>query len=139
MVYVTNRVTIRVLNGKTLYQCFMDDVFGEKQEYIPLVSYIRVIGCKTYVLIEKEKRIILEKLAPCAEVGILVGFKGHYIYRVYIPLKCRVVRTSHCRFDEGQGLITESNGTDLSLLDRPDTRGNSDSNQDCEDTSISLS
>jgi hypothetical protein len=117
----------------------MDDVFGEKPEHIPLASYIRVIGYKTYVLIEKEKRVVLEKLAPCAEVGILVGFKGHYIYRVYIPSKRRVVRTSYCRFDKGQGLITESNGTDLSLLDRPDTRGNGDGNQDFEDTSISLS
>jgi hypothetical protein len=79
MVYVTNRVTTRVLNGKTLYQCFIDDVFGEKQEHIPLVSYIRVIGYKTYVLIEKEKHITLEKLAPRAEVSILVGFKGHHI------------------------------------------------------------
>jgi hypothetical protein len=128
MVYVTNRVAIRVLNSKTLYQCFIDDVFGEKQEHIPLVSYIRVIGYKTYVLIEKEKRVILEKLVPRAEVGILVGFKGHYIYRVYIPSKRRVVRTSYCRFDEGQGLITESNGTDLSLPDRPNTRSNGDSN-----------
>jgi hypothetical protein len=103
----------------------MDDVFGEKLEHIPLVSYIRVIGCKTYVLIEKEKRIALEKLAPCAKVGILVGFEGHYIYHIYIPSKRRVVYTSHCRFDEGQGLIIESNGIDLSLPDRSDIRGNS--------------
>jgi hypothetical protein len=139
MVYITNRVATRVLNGKTLYQCFMDDVFGEKPEYIPLVSHIRVIGYKTYVLIEKEKRVVSEKLAPRAEVGILVGFEGHYIYRVYIPLKRRVVRTSHCRFDEGQGLIIESNGTDLSLPDRPDTRGDGQGNQDFEDTGISPS
>jgi hypothetical protein len=112
-----------VLNGKTLYQCFIDDVFGEKPEYIPLVSYIRVISYKTYVLIEKEKRIVLEKLVPRAKVGILVGFKGHYIYRVYIPLKRRVVYTSHCCFNEEQGLITESNGTNLSLPDCPNTRG----------------
>jgi hypothetical protein len=117
----------------------MDDVFGEKPEHIPLVSHIRVIGCKTYVLIEKEKRVASEKLAPRAEVGILVGFEEHHIYRVYIPLKRRVVRTSHCRFGKGQGLITESNGTDLSLPDRPNTRGNSDGNQDFEDTGISLS
>jgi hypothetical protein len=128
-----------VLNSKTLYQCFIDDVFSEKQEHIPSVSHIRVIGYKTYILIEKENRIILEKLAPRAKVSILVGFKGHYIYRVYIPLKRRVVRTSHCRFDEGQGLIIESNGTDLSLPDRPNIRGNSQGNQDFEDTSISPS
>jgi hypothetical protein len=117
----------------------MDDVFGEKQEHILLVSYIRVIGYKTYVLIEKEKRIVLEKLAPRAKVSILVGFKGHYIYRVYIPSKHRVIHTSHCRFDKGQGLITESNGTDLSLLDRPNIRGNGQGNQDFKDTSISPS
>jgi DNA-binding XRE family transcriptional regulator len=104
-----------------------------------LVSYIRVIGCKTYILIEKEKYIILEKLILCTEVSILVGFKGHYIYCVYIPLKRRVIRTSHCRFDEGQGLITESNNTDLSLLDRSNIRGDSQGNQDFEDTGISPS
>jgi hypothetical protein len=128
-----------VLNSKTLYQCFIDDVFGEKQEHIPLVSYIRVIGYKTYVLIEKEKRITLEKLAPYTEVSILVGFKGHYIYRVYIPSKHRVVHTSYYCFDEGQGLITESNNTDLSLPDCPNIRGNGQGNQDFEDTSISPS
>ena len=139
MVHVTNRVATRVLNGKTPYQCFMDDVFGEKQEHIPSVSHIRVIGCKTYVLIEKEKRVTLEKLAPRAKVGILVGFKGHYIYYVYIPSKYKVVYTSHYRFDKGQGLITESNGTDLSLPDCPNTRGDGQGNQDFEDTSISPS
>jgi hypothetical protein len=79
MVHVTNRVITRVLNSKTLYQCFIDNVFGEKPEYILLVSYIRVIGYKTYILIDKEKRVVSEKLAPRAKVGILVGFKGHYI------------------------------------------------------------
>jgi hypothetical protein len=73
------------------------------------------------------------------EVGILIGFKGHYIYRVYIPLKRRVVRTSHYRFNKGQGLIIESNSTDLSLPDRLNTRGNSQGNQDFKDTSISPS
>jgi hypothetical protein len=139
MVYITNRVATRVLNSKTLYQCFIDDVFSEKPEHIPLVSHIRVIGYRTYVLIEKEKRIASEKLAPRAKVGILVGFEGHYIYYVYIPLKRRVIHTSHYHFDKGQGLIIESNGTDLSLLDRPNTRGNGQGNQDFKDTSISLS
>ena len=137
MVYITNRVTTRVLNSKTLYQCFIDDVFSEKPKHIPLVSHIRVIGYKTYILIEKEKRIALEKLAPQAKVSILVGFKGYHIYRVYIPSKHRVVRTSHYRFDEGQGLITESNGTDLSLPDRLNTRGDGQGNQNFKDISIS--
>jgi hypothetical protein len=69
----------------------------------------------------------------------LVGFKRHYIYRVYIPLKHRVVRTSHYRFDKGQGLITESNSINLSLPDRPNTKGDGNGNQDFKDTSISPS
>ena len=117
----------------------MDNVFSEKQEHIPSVSHIKVIGYKTYILIEKEKYIILEKLAPYAEVSILIGFKGHYIYCIYIPLKRRVVRTSHYRFNKGQGLITESNSIDLSLPDRPNIRGNSNRNQDFKDTGISPS
>jgi hypothetical protein len=123
MVHITNCVATRVLNSKTPYQCFMDDIFGEKPEHILLVSHIRVISYKTYILIEKEKRIVSEKLAPRAKVSILVGFKGHYIYYVYIPSKRRVIRTSYYRFDKGQGLIIKSNSTDLSLPDCPDTRG----------------
>ena len=46
-----------------------------------------------------------------AEVGILVGYEGNYIFKVYVPSRKgapenRVVRSSNVRFDEG-GLITK--------------------------------
>jgi hypothetical protein len=127
------------LNNKTPYQCFINDVFNKKPKHILSVFYIRVIDYKTYILIEKEKRITLKKLTLYIEVNILISFKGHYIYRVYILLKRRVVRTSHCRFNEGQGLITESNNIDLSLSDRLDMKSNNNRNQDFKDTSLSPS
>ena len=122
-----------VLEGKTLYQWFIDDIFGKKASHIPSVAYIRVLGRRTYVFIEKEKRVQSQKLAPRAEVGILVGFEGHHIYRVYVSSRRKVIRTSHCRFDEGQGLITDCEEDRLTMPDLQAIRGD-DRNQDVEDT-----
>ena len=46
-----------------------------------------------------------------AKVGILVGYKGSHIFRVYVPsrrgpVESRIVRSLNVRFDEG-GLITK--------------------------------
>jgi hypothetical protein len=75
---------------------------------VPSVAHFRVLGYKVYVLIEKERRVQSQKLAPRAEVGILVRYEGASIYRVYMPSRARdkIVRSSHVRFDEG-GLVTE--------------------------------
>jgi hypothetical protein len=35
--------------------------------------------------IPKERRVKSAKLAPHAEEGYLIGFKGSKIYRVYLP------------------------------------------------------
>ncbi len=41
-------------------------------------------------------------------MGILVGYKGVYIYRVYMPSRARdkIMYTSYVCFDEG-GFVTE--------------------------------
>ena len=77
-------------------------------DYILSITHFRVLGCKVYVLIEKEYYIQSQKLAPRAEVGILIGYEGVSIYRVYMPSRARdkIVYSSHIRFDKG-GLITE--------------------------------
>jgi hypothetical protein len=51
---------------------------------------------------------VSRKLAARVKVGILVGYEGVYIYRVYMPSRARdkVIRSSHVRFDEG-GFVTE--------------------------------
>jgi hypothetical protein len=54
-----------------------------------------------YTNIPKERRVKSAKLDPHAEEGYLVGFEGSHIYRVYLPGRSqKIVRTSHCVFDE---------------------------------------
>jgi hypothetical protein len=50
-------------------------------------------------------------VTECAEVGILVDYKGSYIFKVYVllrrgPVKGRIVRFLNVRFNE-EGLITK--------------------------------
>ena len=49
------------------------------------------------------------KVAARAKVGILIGYKGSYIFKVYIPLKKgpvknRIVQSSNIKFNK-KGLI----------------------------------
>jgi hypothetical protein len=103
-VYISNRVATTKHN-KTPIQWFLDDIFGAKEKHIPSLSNIRILGCKAYVYIQKEQRVTSRKLAPRAKIGILVGFEGNKIYRVYVPGRRDIVRTSHVTFDES-GMIT---------------------------------
>jgi hypothetical protein len=43
------------------------------------VSYFRVLSYKVYILIEKEQQVKSNKVAPCAKMDILVGYKSHNI------------------------------------------------------------
>jgi hypothetical protein len=114
VVHITNRTATSLLEGVTPYQALADFV-DETKAHIPSVSHFRVLGCKTYVLIEKEDRVASQKLAPRAQVGILVGYEGTHIYRVFVPnprgSSGKIIRTSHARFDEG-GIITASSASD---------------------------
>jgi len=109
VVMISNR-TATSLHEKTPFQALMDELFPE-QDNVPSVAHFRVLGCKTYVQIPKEKRVTSEKVKERAEVGILVGYEGTHIFKVYVPsrrgpLENRIVRSSNVRFDEG-GLITK--------------------------------
>ena len=57
-----------------------------------------------------------------AKVGILIGYKGNYIFKVYIslrkgPAKNRIIQSLNIRFNK-KGLITKplsENNTDISI------------------------
>ena len=108
IIQITNRTATVSLNNITLYEEFMNSV-DPGRDHKPYLGHLYVLGCKTYVLIPPEDRKRSRKLDARAEIGILVGYKGEHIYRVWIPGSSgqgRIVRTSHVRFDEG-GLITD--------------------------------
>ena len=140
-VLITNPTATSVLNGKTPYEA-ITDVFHREQDNRLSVAHLRVLGCKTYVQIPKERRVTSEKVAAQAEVGILVGYEGSYIFKVYVPsrkgaLENRVVRSSNVRFDQG-GLITkplpeEEADTDILI---PAGDGGEAENQDRQDSGL---
>ena len=60
---------------------------------------------KAYVYIPKEDRVISYKIALRVYKGILVGYEGRYIFRVYIKSKTKVIRSLNVTFNEGRLII----------------------------------
>ena len=102
-VYIINRVATSVLKDETPYQALNRLTLGDNKK--PNLAHLRVLGCKTYVQIPVEKRILSHKLDARAEIGILVGYEGSHIFRIYMPSHHKVVRSSNVTFDE-DGLVT---------------------------------
>jgi hypothetical protein len=66
----------------------------------PSISHFRAYGCLAYPVIPKEKRVTSEKFADRGEVGVMAGYKGRKIYRIYIPSFCTVIESPHVSFVE---------------------------------------
>jgi hypothetical protein len=134
MVMISNRVATSSLDGITPYEEFMKAVDPD-HDHKPFLGHLRVLGCKTYVLIPKETRVTSRKVDRRAEVGILVGYEGEHIYRVWIPSsrgQGRIVRSSNVRFDEN-GLISNPSvdemDTDITISIQAESRGEEDITQ----------
>jgi hypothetical protein len=81
---------------------------------------LKVLGCKAYVQIPKERCTQSDKLRHQAAEGKLVSFKGDHIYRVYIPSQRGIVRTSTADFDETEPVLEVKALDDASNLYEPD-------------------
>lgn len=110
-IQIANRTATSVLNKETPIQAFNRYMTGIDEK--PDLSHLRVLGCKAYVQIPVEKRVLTRKLDERAEIGILVGYEGQHIYRVYIPTRRTVVRSSIVRFDENSSIASISANDDL--------------------------
>lgn len=100
VVAIVNRTATKSVQGKTPYQAFMDQVEPDFAPHIPSVSHLRVLGCKAYVQIPIQDRVLSQKTIPRAEIGILVGYQGNHIYRVYVASRRTIVSSSNVTFDE---------------------------------------
>ena len=104
-IHINNRTVSSTLKGKTPIKAFLDQVdpnFHLYQHHKPSIAHVRILGCKSYVLIPEGKRVHTEKLNPRAELGILVGYDGEKIYKIWIPSRKgnKLIRSSNVRFDE---------------------------------------
>ncbi|KAI1005914.1 hypothetical protein K3495_g2310 [Podosphaera aphanis] len=86
------------LRGETPFQ-FLNRTYLRRND-LPDLSNLRVLGCKTYVQIPVERRVISRKLNDRAEIGMLVGYEGQHIFCVYIPSRRKVIQFSNVRFDK---------------------------------------
>ena len=64
---------------------------------------IYVYGCRAYPLMKeraglKDRKAF--KVSPRAHIGYLVGYEASNIYRIWVPVLDRVIRTRNVRFDE---------------------------------------
>ena len=81
IVHIMNCTATALLDDTILYKEFMNAVDPDR-DHKPYIGYLYILGYKAYILIPPEDRLRSRKLDPCAEIGILVGYKGEYIYRI---------------------------------------------------------
>jgi hypothetical protein len=89
--------------GNDFIRCFLQAGRAFIGRLQPKVNHLRVLGYPTYILILEETRVTSKKLKPRAELGILIGYKSNYIYRVYVLSKRydKIICSSNCKFDKG--------------------------------------
>lgn len=97
-IMIANRSATSTLRGETPFQFLNRTCLGKND--VPDLSHLRVHRCRTYVQIPVKRRVISRKLDDRAEIGMLVGYEGQLIFRVYIPSRRKVIRSSNVRFDE---------------------------------------
>ncbi|KAI1002817.1 hypothetical protein K3495_g5386 [Podosphaera aphanis] len=91
-VYLLNRTPNRGLNWLTPFEKYR----GIK----PDISNLKIIGCRAFVHIPRQKRLASEKLAERAWIGYLIGFEAHTIWRIWHPKSREVVRVRDVVFQE---------------------------------------
>ena len=82
-IHVHNRVSTTSVTGMTPHEAFL----GSK----PDLSMLRVWGCTSYVLIQKDKRP-LASLGPHMEKCVFIGYpQGYKAWKFYNPVSKKVI------------------------------------------------
>ena len=67
----------------------------------PLVHHLRALGSTVYSLIAEEDRVKSARFAPRAKNGVLIGYDGKTIYRVWLPDEQKIERLKDVEIYEG--------------------------------------
>ena len=95
-VYVLNRTPMKRIDWKTPFEVFMTATNGKETK--PDIGNLYLFGSRAYIRIEGIPR--KEKMLPRAQIGYLVGYEAHNIWRIWIPKDKKVIRARDCQFDE---------------------------------------
>ncbi len=84
MTHVSNLLLTFSLDGLSSYEA--------STGLPPQLSRLKVLGSTVYIFIHEEKRKAKSaKWEPRAKRGLLVGYDGHSIYRVYLEKDAKVI------------------------------------------------
>ena len=90
-VYLLNRTPCESIDWKTPFEM----LYKRK----PWLTGLRILGSLVYVLV-KHGIPKLDKFEPKAQLGYLVGIEASNIYRIWMPMTNRVIRSRDVRIDE---------------------------------------
>jgi hypothetical protein len=95
-VYLLNRTPTSKNDWKTPFEL----VYGRQ----PSLGHLKAYGCKAYAMTEdaQDKKNRLMKLNPRAWLGYLVGYSSANIFRIWVPILKKVIRTRDVIFQEDE-------------------------------------
>ncbi|KAL3704338.1 hypothetical protein TMatcc_010029 [Talaromyces marneffei ATCC 18224] len=99
IVYLLQRLPKKKLGWKTPYELIQSITRLEKS-MTPNLGHIKIFGCKAYRKIPSTQIPRLQKMAPRAEIGYLVGYDASNIFKIWIPEERSVIRARDVEFDE---------------------------------------
>lgn len=115
---IVNRTPTRInKDSKTPYQSLSEML--EISNTLPNITNWRTFGCTAYVHILKQRRTQGNKLELRAQKGNLIGYEGDNIYRIYLPSKRVIIRSSHVTFNESNLDLPNVPNEDLSDEEDP--------------------
>ncbi|KAI3771062.1 hypothetical protein L6452_02215 [Arctium lappa] len=127
--FTQNRTFINKRFNKTSYEL----INGRK----PNVKFLRVFGCRCYVLNDREN---LSKFQPKADEGIFIGYSlQSNAYRVYNTRTKTVIESANVTFDERQTRTSEQNSSELGSKEKDKASTSSSVEPTSKQTEISKS
>jgi hypothetical protein len=99
VIYILHRLPREKLQWKTPYE-LVQSVAKLAKSPIPNLGHIKTFGCKAYSKIPSTQIPRLEKMAPRAQIGYLVGYDASNIFKIWIPEEQQIILVRDVEFDE---------------------------------------
>jgi hypothetical protein len=98
-VFILNRTPTKQLGWKTPYEVAYSETKSGKTNCKPYIGNLYKFGSRAYARIQNIPG--KDKVHPRAQIGYLVGYEAHNIWKIWLPHKpSTVIRVRDCQFDE---------------------------------------
>jgi hypothetical protein len=98
-VFILNRTPTKQLGWKTPYEVAYSETKSGKTNCKPYIGNLYKFGSRAYARIQNIPG--KDKVHPRAQIGYLVGYEAHNIWKIWLPHKpSTVIRVRDCQFDK---------------------------------------